>query len=89
MGDFEEFKDIKEKFDAQHECWKKQNESKNEKISKEKLKRNKNNSHGVIIESEIQNNKIQESAPNHNVFEPKQKNQDRTQVVKCKSRKKF
>ena len=31
LGDFEEFKDIKKQFDAQHECWKKQNESKKEK----------------------------------------------------------
>ena len=29
LGDFDEFKDIKEQFDAKHECWKKQNESKN------------------------------------------------------------
>ena len=85
LGDFEEFKDIKEKFDAQHECWKKQNESRNKDISKEKLKRNKNNApqpHGGIIESEIKNDQIQELFKKHaNVFEPKQKNQERIQVI--------
>ena len=30
LGDFEECKDIKQQFDAQHECWK-QNKSKNDK----------------------------------------------------------
>ena len=53
LGDFEEFKDIKQQFDAQHECWK-QNKSKNDK---EELNINKNNSQDVIIHK-IQNSKI-------------------------------
>ena len=75
LGDYEGFQDMKKQFDAQHECWKKQNESKNEDISKGKLKSYENNSHGMIID------KDQGSVPNYKVFEPKQKNQERTQDV--------
>ena len=86
LGDFEEFKDIKEQFDAQHECWKKQNESKNEDISKGKLKSYENNSHGRTIESEIRNDKVQESVPNHKVFSKTEKSRKNS---RCKSKKKF
>ena len=79
LGDFEEFKDIKKQFDAQHECWK-QNASKQEKNSKGAL----NNSHGgENIDTTIRNDQIQESVPNHNVVEPKKQ----TKVSKEKIRK--
>ena len=32
IGDFDEFKDIKEKFDVQHECWKQQQNQDSQKV---------------------------------------------------------
>ena len=32
IGDFDEFKDIKEKFDVQHECWKQQQNQDSKKV---------------------------------------------------------
>ena len=41
LGDFDEFKDIKEKFDSQHECW---NQQKNKDSKKENIRRSPENS---------------------------------------------
>ena len=56
IGDFDEFKDIKEKFDVQHECWKQQQNQDSKKVRRGFQNSETENAHKINETTELMKN---------------------------------